>query len=444
MANIPKELIEPPYPEWYHCGKTKSEITKLVEGSPPGDYAVYPKKDGSRLFFTLNDFGKAVRYAIDIEDGHSCSFNGAKYTNVVTCVNKIVRVSQVESIQSVTRPGSTIVVGNPARAKQVLNANQEKLKSALFDSDDESSEDIIAAATAAERKKRADRKKMLKLQEETAAREKELERLKRENDAKRKKEAAEKKKQEVETAAKRAAEAKAAPKSTSTVSRATPTKDASNARPTKAGLFDDEVDDTTESKEPKDPQTRASGVVRNGVLSDASDTGNVDVAAVPKEQSRSPRTQDSDTGKPTKGLFDLGSDEEDDDDDGLDDLELRQMLHPSNSRDALRAKQLLEDDNVADDSARPQPARADDELDGLLDNLDLDDVTDVNEKLQRAESAAVAAGASKVASRRARKTRTSGSLFGDDDGGKGPDHGAPIDVSDLGSLEEYLRANEGQ
>eukprot|EP00041_Stephanoeca_diplocostata_P016747 m.331010 g.331010 ORF g.331010 m.331010 type:complete len:217 (+) comp20468_c0_seq1:446-1096(+) len=144
-------------------------------------------------------------YAIDIEDGHSCSFNGAKYTNVVTCVNKIVRVSQVESIQSVTRPGSTIVVGNPARAKQVLNANQEKLKSALFDSDDESSEDIIAAATAAERKKRADRKKMLKLQEETAAREKELERLKRENDAKRKKEAAEKKKQEVETAAKRAA-----------------------------------------------------------------------------------------------------------------------------------------------------------------------------------------------------------------------------------------------
>lgn len=53
--------FQPPYPEWYHCGKTKSEITKLVEGSQSGDYAVYPKKDGTRLFFTLNDFGKAVR-----------------------------------------------------------------------------------------------------------------------------------------------------------------------------------------------------------------------------------------------------------------------------------------------------------------------------------------------------------------------------------------------
>lgn len=119
------------------------------------------------------------------------------------------------------------------------------------------------------------------------------------------------------------------------------------------------------------------------------------------------------------------------------------MLQPSNSRDALRAKKLLEDDGEVDTrDLHASKDVKDAELDDLLDNLDLDDVADVNEKLQRAETVAKAAGISKVQSKKAKKSRTSGSLFGDDDAVAGGD-GAQVDVSDLGSLEEYLKANEG-
>jgi len=124
-------------PDWWHPDFNKKAIEELVVGGSNGDFAVYPKKNGTKVYICVNDNGAMVQYSISIDSPHECSFAGFVSPNIIDCVNGVAKLSRKQPFTSKNKPGSGVSLKAIAKVKQTISKAQRKMSESLFDDDDD-------------------------------------------------------------------------------------------------------------------------------------------------------------------------------------------------------------------------------------------------------------------------------------------------------------------